>query len=213
MKLSLTDWIYLYEGRLHAPPFVGRCFLYEIHDHKSSLLVYHKPPVSSDGYSYSNTDLTKFSATESTIDEIFVHFAPSDSLPLSELAEISPVRIKLSKDAIARQPLGDLFIEIQQWQLPFKRGFAIDRSNGSHHEYQIENTLFQIQSPVPVIDLGKYAINVDACFRSWKISIISIADKKAYDVNCQKDWSMTALRVKNGWHPTLTWQLARSHRK
>jgi hypothetical protein len=142
-----------------------------------------------------------------------VHFAPSDNVPLSDLVEIPPIQIKLSKDIPVWQPFGSLSVEIRHWRLRWKRGFGIIPPISSNHEYQIGNTPFKVQSPVPITGLGKYVTDVDACFQSWKISIISIVDKKAYDVKCQKDWSVTALRVNNGWHPTLTWQLARNYHK
>jgi len=221
MKLSFTDWIYLWEGRFYAPLFVARCFLYRINDHRSSLLVHHKPNVSHGGYPDSNDEPMKFAATVHEVDDVYVHFAPSDTVSLNDLVAMPPTQFKLSKDVPIRQPFGGLFLEIQKCELRvngmfgigtpdgFRQMFGMGTPNASNYEYQIEDTLFQVQSPTPIIDSSQNIPNTDACCRLWKISIVSIADNTVYDVNCKNDWSVTALRIKNGWHSTLAMQLAR----
>jgi hypothetical protein len=155
----------------------------------------------------------KFAATEHEVDDIYVHFAASDTISLNDLVAMSPAQFKLSKDGPIRQPFGGLSLEIQKCQLRGNGIFSIGAPNGLNHEYQIEDTAFQVQSPVPIIGLSKNIPIADAYCRLWKISIVSIADNTAYDVNCQKDWSVTALRIENGWHSTLAMQLARNYHK
>ena len=207
MKLSSKDWIYLWEGRLYAPPFVTRCLLYKINDPKSSLLVHHIPNVSPGSYSDSNVEPMKFTATENEVDDVYVHFALSNTISLKDIVNISPTRFKLSKSAPIRQSFGGLSLEIQKWQLGGNEMFGIGVPNGSNHEYRIENTPFQVQSPVPIVGLSQNFPNADAFCQLWKISIVNLADNKAYDVNCQKNWSVTAFRIKNSWQPILSLQL------
>jgi hypothetical protein len=213
MNFSLTDWIYLWGGRLYTLPFVAPCLLYRIHDHSSSLLVHHRPGASPDGYSDSSAEPMEFAATECEIDDVYVHFAPSDSISLNDLVSIPPARFKVSKGVPVQQPFGDLSLKIQKWELRGNRMFSIGIPDGLNHQFQIEDTPFKVQGPVPIISLSKYIPNADASFPVWKISIVSIADTTAYHVNCQKDWSATAFLTRdNGWHSTLAMYLTRTIR-
>ena len=69
-----------------------------------------------------------------------------------------------------------LLDKIQKCQLSGNGMFSIGAPNGLNHEYQIEDTPFQVESPVPVTDFSKFIPNADAYCPAWKISIICNTD-------------------------------------
>jgi hypothetical protein len=172
--------------------------------------VYHLSNISRGGHSDGNNDLMQFTSIVSKVDDIYVHFAPSNTISLDDLVLTSPSRFNLSKDLLIRQPFGGLFLDVQTWQLPGNGMFDIGTPTSVNHEYQIEYTEFQVQSPVPIIGLGRKLPKSDTYLPSWRISIVGLADNRIYDVKCKKDWSVAALKVRDDWAVLLSMQLARN---
>jgi hypothetical protein len=204
MKLSAAAWISCSSGVLFSRPFLSRCLLYRLYDVNYSLLVHHKPTVSS-SYEGMQNGVFSFTCVASEADAIHIHLAPSVRLKVTDLIKLPSIRLDLSKTSAGHRSLGEISIKVEPHLLPNKDMYIGGKERGSSFEQQIANTAYCVKGSRPAVNLGMGQEGERQC---WKVSVMSAARNQSYGLDSARDWSLTAAQLDDDCPPSMEMCLA-----
>jgi hypothetical protein len=207
--LSISSWIYYGLGNLYGSPFVTRCLLYRLHDIDCSILVYHKPNVTSGPSKVIKNEfgsIVHMTSVCHEVTEVYVHYTNSSTVALSKLIDSSPIQLELSDKTSPRCVLGGINVILERFQLPCTEMFSAFPSNGQF-EQQISKTPYWVKGPVAVVNMGKQLEEKtesaqETKMRCWKLSVGNLSKKEYYDIGTSRKWSLAALNIEQDWKVT-----------
>jgi hypothetical protein len=207
MVFSKSAWIHFGAGRLYGPPFLTRCLLYRLHDINCSILVYHKPNVTSGSYVVTkkgSATITEMKSVCHAVTEVYVHHVNSSTTALTKLVNSPPIQFNLSNTSNPRWVFGEIEVSLELLNLPCKEMFCAFPGRGRQFEQQISETAYWVRGPVVVDDLGKKleqqsGTAQDTKMPCWKISMGDHSRREYYDLSTPREWGLSALRVEEPW--------------
>jgi hypothetical protein len=188
--LSTSAWIYYGSGELYGPPFVTRCLFYRLHDINCSILVYHKPNVTSGPskvIKHRFATVSHFTSVCHAVTEVYVHYANSSTTALSKLASSTPIELKFSDDLSLQCTFGETGVILERFQLPCNEMFSAFPGRGRQFEEQISGTDYWVKGPVAVTNMGKEleektGAASETKMRCWKLSVGDLSRRQYYDL-------------------------------
>jgi hypothetical protein len=198
VELSISDWIYHGPGQLNAGVFLSRVLLFRLYEHNCSVLVYHEPNVTSNVI---DKDARTISYKVTDPEAIYVHFVPDSNIALDELRKVEPLRLALSQDIRGERVSGHLGIQIEPHGLPANGMVDFGWERSGTIEYPIANSAYCVQSPVPLLALGKEVPASDARLKCWRV--IFKSENGPYDLVSPRDWSLSAFNIQDASRPTF----------
>ncbi len=217
MRLSPSQWIYVGAGSLYSTPFLCRCLLYRLYDIDSSLLIYHVKRVSSVSRTPKNIgnntgDLDMHPNIIKEPRTVMVHFAPSTNISLDKLLRIQPISFDLPTSASASHQIGNVMVDLKPWRLPVTEAVLLDVRGSQIFESQIADTAYWVQSPAPLVHMGRRLPKKDMNGLCWKITIANTATNGIYTIDSSSDWTTVACTFLENWRPVLEVRLVRKSR-
>jgi hypothetical protein len=205
--LSTSAWIYYGPGELYGSPFVTRCLLYRLHDINCSILVYHKPNVTSGPskvIKHKFATVTHLTSVCHAVTEVYVHYANSSTTALSKPVNSMPIELKLSDNLSPQCTFGGTTVILKRIQLPCNEMFSAFPGRGRLFEQQISGTDYWVKGPVAVVDMGKEleektGAASEAKMRLWKLSVGDPSRRQYYDLSTAREWGLSALDVEEAW--------------
>jgi hypothetical protein len=134
---------------------------------------------------------------------IFLHRSVSASTPLLELGQMHPTSINLARTQQEHR-LEGIVVSVEPFQLPSARGFLLLDKKTPSMAHEIEKTKHSVSMPDSLIsapDFAKKALE-SAFFQCYKVSVRDEESGKTYDLDCDQEWSLSALGMVIEWKPT-----------
>jgi hypothetical protein len=190
MMLSESSWIYYGAGNLYGSPFLTRCLLYRLHDINCSILVYHKPNVTSGTAKVIKNEfatVTHVTSVWHAVTEAYVHHENSSTTALSKLVNSTPIELKLSDNSSPQCTFGETGVILESFQLPCNEMFSAFPGRGEQFEQRISGTDYWVKGPVAVHNMGKEleektgAVS-ETKMRCWKLSVGDLSRRQYYDL-------------------------------
>jgi hypothetical protein len=203
--LSTSSWFFFGPGQLYGPPFMTRCLLYRLHDANCSILIYHKPNVTSEPVAGDEgSNVMAFKSICHAVTEVHVHYADSSTTALSKLVNSTPTQLNLSDNLSPQCAFGEIGVALERLQLNCKEMFSAFPRRGGQFEQQISETPYWVKGPVTVANFGKELEEKgesaqETKMRCWKLSVGDLSKKQYYDIGTSRKWSLAALHIEEDW--------------
>ncbi len=203
MQLSPSNWILVGPGHLYGAPFVSGHLIYRFGDIDCSLLLHAEDAAISTTDTNVETGVVRTQVGGRRQDFAYLRASYSATTPLWELAQVPSVEIPLTEGPQEKKCLERLKVSLTLARLPSKQGFFILDKKVPPAAREIERTDYIVTMPGSLCSIPEFAKDpLDHEFLvSYEVSVLNEETGKFYNLDSDRDWTLTALGMVVEWRP------------
>jgi hypothetical protein len=188
-------------GRLYGAPFVSECLLYRLNDINYSLLfcVESGTVSTTEVDPEARTIWTRAAVRKPKF--VSLHRSSSARTSLRQLGQIPPFQISLERSGKHR--VGEITVFLELMRLPSNRGFVLLDMTAQPVAHKIQGTEYTVTLPDSLCSAPDFAKRpLDGVFFDcYRLSVVNEENGKSYDLDSDREWSLSALGMVIDWKP------------